>query len=423
MAAFHSVWVPCSKLRRIGPLESDEIKLPAQEKDSSCVLKAPRSRAISANKGRRLQIVGKDDASAAMVLRFVVKQISREQSFDDKQAKVWYYLNNEDKRFGPFSVAQLAKWHAGYDKFKNVEVQHGPSMMWCHISLLIAHSKETTDDSIRLLTAHSKETTEDSGVADMMWEEAWVAEEDLDELEATEMEMHIDELAALRKNEQFKEKIASTVAMDIDDATDVGQLLDEQLDLPHPMDVMDFETIDSLAAETAETTKAKASQSRVYLVLDTNVLLNSLALKALGRMRDMFGRGAARKSTSLELVALVPWMVLMELDGLKQGGGDDSGKGLAASARAAVNALREGLSAGDKFFQGQSLQEFKEAAKKLAGSDSCPDDHILQCCLDLKARLSDQEAAAEDNGPKKIFSTILLSNDNMLCVKVGVTHD
>ena len=62
------------------------------------------------------------------------------------------------------------------------------------------------------------------------------------------------------------------------------------------------------------------------------------------------------------------------------------------------------------------------------GPSSGADDRILQCCLDFKQRLASKEVAQQSemleggrsggaSGGKR-YSLALLSNDNMLCLKV-----
>lgn len=92
--------------------------------------------------------------------------------------------------------------------------------------------------------------------------------------------------------------------------------------------------------------------------------------------------------SSLEVVAVLPWVVLAELDGLKSA---EKGDGtLAAAARSALAKLRAAIGAGCAFFRGQSLAEFREAGAKhglgLPPKMVTPDDRILQCCLQYKVR-------------------------------------
>lgn len=104
-------------------------------------------------------------------------------------------------------------------------------------------------------------------------------------------------------------------------------------------------------------------------------------------------QGANKAAPPLEVVALIPWIVLVELDGLKGRLGESVGPaGAAASvsqlARAAQAKLRDALVQGGRFYSGQSLKEFREAESrhKLGGKSSTADDRILHCCLQYKVR-------------------------------------
>ena len=132
--------------------------------------------------------------------------------------------------------------------------------------------------------------------------------------------------------------------MDVD-----GPPIGASLYLPDPMDGVEFgdegpEGAISIIPGAVPSGQA-AAWTRLYLVLDTNVLLDSFALRALGRVRDMFGRGSAGAAgRAFEVMALVPWTVLVELDGLKMGsgGGGDS--------RWPANGTEEQLQQGACFF-------------------------------------------------------------------------
>ena len=130
--------------------------------------------------------------------------------------------------------------------------------------------------------------------------------------------------------------------MDIDDVT-----MHPSLTLPDPMDIVipsqshepplhDLaheeadESLDLFAAlamlssgpgqgsATAKDDPLVGSESgsvwRLYLVLDTNVLLFRSTLRVLEQISRRYGPGCGRP---IEVVAIIPWTVLLELDGLK----------------------------------------------------------------------------------------------------------
>lgn len=104
----------------------------------------------------------------------------------------------------------------------------------------------------------------------------------------------------------------------------------------------------------------RPSVYRVTVVVDTNALISHLAL--LERALEAYNSVAAGAATgeqagpALEVQALVPWIVLNELDRLK--GSDRSG--LRFAARNALQRLKVLMLLRDAGFRGQTAAEFKE---------------------------------------------------------------
>ncbi|KFM26171.1 hypothetical protein F751_4664 [Auxenochlorella protothecoides] len=124
---------------------------------------------------------------------------------------------------------------------------------------------------------------------------------------------------------------------------------------------------------------------------------------------------AARESRSLEVQALVPWIVLNELDRLKSS--PDGGK--AAAAAHALQRLRLLLMTRDAGIRGQTAAEHA-AAMAAAGEagagakDSISNDTaIIQSCLYYASQLS---LSCQENA-----RVLLLSNDVGLGVRAGVS--
>ena len=92
---------------------------------------------------------------------------------------------------------------------------------------------------------------------------------------------------------------------------------------------------------------------RLYIVLDTNVLLSRATLRLLEQLGRRFGPGSGG---ALEVVAIIPWTVLLELDSLKvprRAGmeGGSSRADVTVQARAAIAALRAALDSKERFYQ------------------------------------------------------------------------
>jgi len=184
---------------------------------------------------------------------------------------------------------------------------------------------------------------------------------------------------------------------------------------------------------------------RVFLVLDTNILLAANGLDLVKRMRLL---ASGSKSRKLDVEAVLPWIVLKELDGLKNVWGSSSAsslqalgslepleagsgnrdaeapalthtsvagaanavKPLAAAARSVLAFLRESMQTGGgvggglgqgtgredsaanalssppsavPFIRAQSLQDFRRSCQESQELDLVADDKVLQCALQL----------------------------------------
>jgi rRNA-processing protein FCF1 len=151
---------------------------------------------------------------------------------------------------------------------------------------------------------------------------------------------------------------------------------------------------------------------RAFIVVDTNVLITHLDFtqKALERLT---GPGADHQR--VEAALLVPWVVLNELDKLKDG----EKRAQADVARRALRRLRALTAERDGYVHCQTAAEHAAAvagvvlpdlgARRLRG-----DDMILQSCLHYDASYA---AAYRRAGHRA--GVFLLSNDAGLCVRAA----
>lgn len=146
---------------------------------------------------------------------------------------------------------------------------------------------------------------------------------------------------------------------------------------------------------------------RVVVVIDTNVLLSHLTVteRIFSRLMD--------KAPAMEIILLVPWIVLCELDKLKD---HKHERILADAARFALRRLRLLISQRDSFVKAQSSMEHARMAKHADGllehATLRNDDYILKTCLEW------------ETGKIQIFRSsgiragvLLLSNDAGLCAR------
>ncbi|KAI8642919.1 PIN domain-containing protein [Parasitella parasitica] len=129
-------------------------------------------------------------------------------------------------------------------------------------------------------------------------------------------------------------------------------------------------------------------------ILDTNFLLSKLGY--LDTILDLAEENPG------SLLVLLPWVVIRELDGLKQGNPD-----ISAGARKAMRFIEMRLREKTISLRGQKMNEVW-SEDMLKNEDIKGDDRILDCCLYFQ-QLTQKRVT-------------LLSNDRNLCIKVMV-HD
>ncbi|KAG2449739.1 hypothetical protein HYH02_005265 [Chlamydomonas schloesseri] len=408
---------------------------------------APSSQAVCGDKGRLLELEGGSLAAQAAVVYAILVHLTPQDQLDtitDQSAKCWSYISPGGQRQGPFEARKLLAWHSKGQLPGSFHVQHVPSRVWLPLSILARHHA-------LLERAAGGMHADGPGATDVEYGPVhWPVVMDTDVL-MSDAEVAA-EIAQLRHADRFLGALDDAVTMEVDssgagggaDSAVLSLLLRETrpLSLPAPMDV----DVDLFA------TSATAAP-RLYLVLDTNVLLRRDGLALLHTLRQRFaaatdgpeaaaGAEAAAAGTAARIscVAVVPWTVLAELDGLKSapirahlgaaaataGGGaeeedEEEERPVAVAARSALSLLRSALEAGDRFFRGQSLAQFRAAASHPAAAIPpgaariTPDDRILQCALHLQDGLL---AKSELSG--RPYCVALLSNDNALCVKAQV---
>ncbi|GAB6026465.1 RNA endoribonuclease [Chamberlinius hualienensis] len=111
-----------------------------------------------------------------------------------------------------------------------------------------------------------------------------------------------------------------------------------------------------------------SSIKKLYIILDTNILLSDLALVDDIKKKKM--------GSIFPVVYVIPWVVLQELDLLKSD--KQKNPNLKPLAIKAINYLFERFKRNDPQFRGQSATESKKVVSFKAESN---DDRILQCCM------------------------------------------
>ncbi|KAL6442894.1 hypothetical protein ACFW04_002740 [Cataglyphis niger] len=133
-------------------------------------------------------------------------------------------------------------------------------------------------------------------------------------------------------------------------------------------------------------------KSPLYIVVDTNVFLSNL--KIIEEARDATFKNYPRP------FIVIPWTVIHELDYIKN---NKSTHEICVKARKAISFIHEQFSSKHPRIIGQTREQ--AAKNKEDFSLTCPDDEILQCCLQI-CQLQK--------------SVVLLSYDKNLCNKAMI---
>ncbi|XP_049724299.1 transcriptional protein SWT1 isoform X7 [Elephas maximus indicus] len=137
--------------------------------------------------------------------------------------------------------------------------------------------------------------------------------------------------------------------------------------VPPSGELMSME-VDLVEADVLSSAANTASDKKLLIVIDTNILMNHLKFVRILKMTEIPGFDS--------LVLIIPWIVVQELDRMKAG---KLLKHAQPKAIPAVHFINDSLRNQDRKLWGQSIQL---ASQKLYGlSDENNDDRVLKCCL------------------------------------------
>ncbi|XP_017651388.1 transcriptional protein SWT1 isoform X2 [Nannospalax galili] len=149
-------------------------------------------------------------------------------------------------------------------------------------------------------------------------------------------------------------------------AARVGKSVDLPV-VPPSGELMSME-IDLVEDDVHSSNANTASDKKLLIVIDTNILMNHLKFVRILKTTEIPGFDT--------LVLIIPWVVVQELDRMKAG---KLLKHVQHKAIPAIHFINDSLKSQDRKLWGQSLQL---ASQKLYGlSDENNDDRVLKCCL------------------------------------------
>ncbi|KAK9885932.1 hypothetical protein WA026_013810 [Henosepilachna vigintioctopunctata] len=129
------------------------------------------------------------------------------------------------------------------------------------------------------------------------------------------------------------------------------------------------DSTDKISSPSSKDEK-NCSQPELYIVVDTNIFLYDLHI-----LKDMV---SCESSGRTKFILYVPWMVLTELDFMKDD--KNTAKSLKRNVTDAVAFINKTLTEGGRKLIGQNI--FEAEQQKHIGKS--PDDKIVSCCIQLK---------------------------------------
>ncbi|KAG0290590.1 RNA endoribonuclease [Linnemannia gamsii] len=224
------------------------------------------------------------------------------------------------------------------------------------------------------------------------------------------------------QQQHVQESDSNSEAMDVDDEVGLYSIASTITNLRQLINPghMSSSSVGAWADGAATQHRSDDNDPNAAVILDTNILISHLnffqsLVNSYGPLTDKTNssRSGGRRGSMIgleksdDVVFVVPWIVMQELDGLKGGGRAGSEIDVSGKARLAIEFLRAELSkqSSTSRLRGQKMSE-------LVAKAEANDDKILDCCQYFRILYPD---------PTKT-RIILFTNDKNLSVKAMV-HD
>ncbi|XP_076316101.1 swt1 RNA endoribonuclease isoform X2 [Tachypleus tridentatus] len=139
-----------------------------------------------------------------------------------------------------------------------------------------------------------------------------------------------------------------------------------------------------------------------YIVVDTNILISDLNFLDELKDQTLQGRGPPN--------IVIPWVVILELDGLKGNRSQTPDCSRWENQRKAIKAIKyiySVLRNKHPRVRGQTLKEAQQTLPNF--TSSCNDDKVLQCCLQIRKHVSENQVVLLSND-KNLLNKALINN-------------
>lgn len=319
-----------------------------------------------------MTVLAPSRAVATAALRTLLYQLSRTHGADDALVNTsqWNYIDRKGVQHGPYAFRSMLRW-AERNAFHTdaLPIQHDTLKCWLPLWFL--------PQLTQLLTSQAALGPEEVVMQD--WEAA------------------VAEVNAERSGHGILHATPSLTQGRAAGGTGLAEFPELYDSAAAPMD---YEV-------SAITSSAAPDSCRVLVVVDTNILLSHFSF--VERAFEHLTQGAPL----LEVLLLVPWVVLNELDRLKDG----RAKVQSGSARLALRRVRALTADRDAYMRVQTAAEHAKAVAEEPLPDASSrelrnDDFILQTSLYWRREMADALMYAGHRA-----AVFLLTNDRGLCVR------
>lgn len=333
--------------------------------------------------GRKVTVCAPSNRAAALALASFVYDLTH-VSVDASSG--WMYVDPNEQIHGPYVSSKVRKWRAQHYFDANFPLMlNNPVVAIWIPAFMVEALADVLEEHAELSTEFVSMRGEDPC---MDWEET------------------IDEdVAAARR--QVHEVHSMALKAGAEPASDVRvrpglEYVAESM--PMDYDACDFNVFGGVE-----------KSMHVCVVLDTNVLLSHFSF--LERRFGDLMYGKSKRGNVLSLILVIPWVVLCELDHLKEGR-------LRDSALYAIKRIHTLASARDSYVHIQGSASHKQAVEEVALIDGQNqslrnDDFIMQACIFFQERL-----VKRMREKKHAAQCVLISNDRGLQLRArsnGIT--
>ena len=342
--------------------------------------------------GRKVTVFAPSRRAAALALASFVYELTH---MSVEASSGWMYVDPNEQIRGPYTSLRVRKWRAQnyFDASFPLMLNNSVVPIWIP-AFMVEALADVLEENEKLSTEFVSMRGDDPC---MDWEET--IDEDVAAARRRVLEVHS---LALKAGDEAVGDVAASDGR-------VTARLESVVSHTSTSMPMDYDACDYNVFGGVE------NSMHVCVVLDTNVLLSHFSF--LERRFGDLMHGSSKRGNVLSLILVIPWVVLCELDHLKEGR-------LRDSALYAIKRIHTLASARDSYVHIQGSASHKQAVEEVALIDGHNqslrnDDFIMQACVFFQERL-----VKRMREKKHAAQCVLISNDRGLQLRArsnGIT--